>query len=752
MRRWWLPALAVTLLFAPVWLTLSWTVPGGWAAALEDTTSTRDGVPLEVAFAPATGDPRTGGMPITIPDAAWLREVDTLAVLVATYETAPQLVRARLSAADGSCEFVADEGTPIPNNGMLVLQRAHCNPAGSTRDFMLWVRVGEVGRVAVWTFPTSLDSTDRMLVSAPDGSAHFAVRGEAQHAGTDEDVRRVTLIAFLWQRDASTIWFWMLVLGAVGSLGAGLVASSSGWRVATGIGALTLAVAGTWALVVPPLQGADEPDHLLSFAEVTGATHIERDLEWLARRTHFERLRFRGDQQFRPADRTRPYDPAWTGDIHAERMDQRSVVAIWLWQVMAAVGVRDLPLPNALLAIRLMNALLVGLVATVAVAFVWWAAHGRVGLWSIAGLALVPTLPYFATMVSDWAFVASWSVWLATAVVVMQHDGARASSAGLLLALAFGLLLGTSISALAIAPLVVILLVARVLLGSGRAHPADALVFWGGTAVGTVAAIVITRPLFLAGFARYDAAGRGADMLQQVNDLVALVAGAPWLLLLPVAVLCLLELAANRLSLMTRMRGVLTGTGRGVALLLMAAVAIIWVVSPPVSLPTVDTLDTGTYTSARGYVADVLATVTTAGRLTGFDHLTYTSFVSGFGWIDAILPTWMLAMIATTAVGAFVIAVWTGHLRHEHRRLTWMVVGMAAVLTAIAAFASAGYIMNRNLHGRYMLTAGLIGLAVMGTGAGRSLAIAPSRLRAAVVLLLCAIHGFSLAWVTARYL
>jgi hypothetical protein len=754
-RRLILPLLATLAAFVPLAVMLAGAVPTAWQSAIHLDVPDREGVPIEIGFPAEAGDiqadVRTGGLPITVANSAWLRGVETVSLLVATYNTSPTLVTARLGAADGTCEFRA-EGGEVPNNGLLTLSAVHCNPSVATHDFMLWVRVSGEGRVAVWTYLATTtvqgDQLDRFLIPTPDGSAAFAVRGEAEDVGLAGVVRRVDLVAHFWQRDAATIWFWVLLFALCGFGGAFVLTrpTLTMWRVPMGAAAVALSIAGTWAVMMPPLQGADEPDHLLSYAEVVGAPQVDVELPWLARRTHFERLRFRGDQRFRAADIDRPHDPAWTGDIHSERMDQRSAVAVKVWRVMAAAGARSLPLPDLLLAVRALDALVFAGVVGLAAWIVWWAASGRIGLWSMVGLAIIPTLPYFATMVSDWAFVASWSVLFAAGLIVLHHDGPRASWAGLTLGLAVALLFGTSISAFALIPLVGIVFATRVIMGD-RADARGALVFWSGVAVGALAAIVLTRRLFEVGFARYDAAaGSSATLLGQVNVVAAHVAESPWVLFLPIAALALLELGVRR-ALASMAWDPLFRLFRLGALAVAGCAAAVWVSSLVIPWPHVALLESGTYAHVIDYVVDVMASVATVTRLRGLDHLTFTSFMSGFGWIDAILPTMVLALITAACVAA----LWASS-RGTDRQVAWFVTMLVAVAATVTAAAAAGFLMRRNLHGRYILTAGVAGMAIIGAGAGRWLASGPAAWRATAVVMLALLHGISLAFVLTRYL
>ena len=738
-----LPLLLLALGLGPVAVLLAWPIPPAAFAPIERGPAGRETVPLEIGFPSSGPETRTGGIPIHALNARWLREADVLDLLVATYDTAPELETARLGASDGTCEFRVDATGPVPNNGLLRFTRVHCNPAAGPRDFMLWIRVRGEGRVALWTYRATPEQHDPLVITNPSVADVFAVRGSFRRGGPPGTVRRVDLIAHLWKRDAPTIWAWVGGLGLVALLGFVLLRRPGVVAASPGAGALAVALAGLWAVIMPPLQGADEPDHLLSFAEVTGAPQVEAELPWLARRTHFERLRFHGDERFRAADIDHPHDPAWTGDIHAERMNQRSAVAVLAWRAMGALGVRSLPLPDVLLAVRALNALIFAAVVALAAGVLVWATGGPRGLWMLATLALLPTLPYFATVLSDWALLASWSVWLATALMLLQDDGPRREWAGPVLGLSLALLFGTSISAFTLVPLLLSVVVLRVLLGGGRAG-----IFWGGLAVGALLALVLTRDLFSLGFARYDAStGTGAGLLDRLNMVTGLVADAPWLLFIPIAPLAFAEF------LWTRIRARLTvpivpqllrhGLTAG-ALLVIGT----WGLSLVLPLPMVHPLTDGHYTSAREYLLAVGLALVTGVRAAGFDHLTFTSLVSGFGWIDTILPGVVLAAIAAAYAAGF----WAAPRHATDRQIGWLAGLWIGVVATLAAAALAAYLMRRNLHGRYVLAAGVAGLAVLAPGLGRLLTQWTPDRRLVAAAGLTALHGISLAWVLARYM
>ncbi len=142
--------------------------------------------------------------------------------------------------------------------------------------------------------------------------------------------------------------------------------------------------------------------------------------------------------------------------------------------------------PTSLLRLRLLNALVfalaVGVAAGLAVALV----AEPFPQWLVFPFLFVPALPFFATHVSETAILASIYVLLGTCTAVVCLDGPRAHWTGPPLGLATGLMLASGRSPWPLAPLILALLVARILLGPpGTQRPVRAaLVFWVGMGLG----------------------------------------------------------------------------------------------------------------------------------------------------------------------------------------------------------------------------------------------------------------------------
>ena len=125
----------------------------------------------------------------------------------------------------------------------------------------------------------------------------------------------------------------------------------------------------------------------------------------LARRGHLQRLRFHGDERFRPSDIGRPWPMPWTAEVFAHDVEGRSLTTFWWWKATGGLT-RGLTTPRTLLTARLANALLFAVTMGVA-ALLFASAAPPAGTRLLLPMVLlvVPTLPFFATHLSEFALL-----------------------------------------------------------------------------------------------------------------------------------------------------------------------------------------------------------------------------------------------------------------------------------------------------------------------------------------------------------
>jgi hypothetical protein len=767
-----LPRLAVAValtagLCGPILVVLLTRVPDVTDVALAPDTPGVEPVAREFSFGPVSSTDREALIELSLGDAEWLATTDELQVPFATFRTSPQLRAAEIHTVDGGCRFELVQGSRIANDRPTTFRRVGtCRLADLSAQLQLWLRVGGTGRAAVWTYRLPQDgrTIDPSALLVADGSSHASrliLRGRRMSLRNTVGPRRGALLAYMWN-DASPAWIWRtLAASALLFLGGTLLVSGERDAArAAGVACLAGALACLWAMLMPPLQAADEPDHLLSFGSLMGID-LDAGVQAVARRVHFQRIVFHADEHFRPVDREREHPLAWDTYVHAEDTVRRSPLMSLLWRVATPVlDLRHASAIQTLLRLRLLGACVFACVMGGATLLMLKMGGARASPWSMVGLALIPTLPYFATMVSDWALFTSASVLLATAVLVLWQDGPRASWGGLLLGASFGLLCAVSIAALPLAPLVGALLMTRALMGPPilERRVWSAVIFWAGLSAGLALGYFLTADLYRVGYFRYDATGgSGLELLSTVNRLLARITAHPWLVLVPLAAAGAVEVLFERVRQVATLQLVASRLAIGLAVISAVGLLMVFVTSGFTALPTLPSLGALPSATPERYVRAVLTALPASVRLTNFDPLLFTTFWSGFGWLDTVLPDLCLAALALGCAAAFVGLVTRLTARGDSRRIAWLIAVLAGGFGSAAAYAVAGFYLNRDVHGRYLIALylPLIVLIWQAVALDRQTGATPRwlrRSRVGLVVAAVALHAFSISFVLTRYL
>jgi len=753
LTQWPAAILAWLLLLGPV----TWYLVGPSSRVLDRALSVDrvDGLGEPVGLLFSNGPAVSRQLPLWREGSIILSRYDELALRIVTDGTAPVINAAVLTL--GECRFVLASPAEASDGGLLVLARAAPCDDHSASTATLDIAMNGPGalKLAGWRVSADGAPDHEGLTITPPGSRSaglLLLRGRVRQSTDGPDMSRLAVLMWLWDDTTGMVTAGLLGSAAVlWAMGVWLLITWSGdapgrlWRAAAGAGSLTLALGLMWTLIIPPLQGADGPDHLLSYGEVSGQTDLPPALEALARRVHFERVRFHRDEYVAGLDIAHPHPVAWTGDVHAERMQSRSPVAAILWRAVAPLT-RHASLAITLQRLRIFNALVFAVAVAIAAALVTGSSDSG-GPWLLAGAMLSPSVPYFAVMLSDWAFLVPWLVLASAAALTLAMSGSRTGVAGLVLGVSGALLLGTSISALPVLAVCAWLLLVHMLAGP---HRRDVWPFWGGLAVGVVVLVLVTGDLGQVGFQRYDAPGRAtfAQLLAVVNRGLQTVLARPWVLALPLVGLAMLDRALAGLRQRVRDSRTIDRALQRLAFVWVGVACgqMAWSLLGP--LPMLGEVGTPGLDTTVGYTKAVMASVLTSARLTGFDHLVFTSLWGGFGWVDTTLPPVLLALLVVVLVLSLVALAVTPHAALRRWGLASLVGGVMG-LTLVAVAAS---LMGRNVHGRYLLPVSLPVTIIALGAAGHWLTASPRRWpRTAAMVALALMHGVALLWVAMRY-
>lgn len=693
-----------------------------------------------------------------------------LDIAFATFGKRVPIVLGTLSV--GGCVFSVPPGTRVENNALVRFIRSLPCPDTSVSGpglMALTMSVPSGDPLVVWTSRPTAPASDPDLIFAEGADVttpRLVLRGRYVDRRAPSRVRRVHLLNFLWQFSSYPYWIGgvLAVAGLFFFAGALLLFGSfDGLRVTTtaglGAGSVALSLGILYAVLVPPFQAPDEPDHFLAFADLAARPELAQQAAELARLGHFERIKFHLDERFRPVDVERSYPVAWNADIFPMPIAGRSRTTQALWWCVSQVT-RGLDAPATLLALRLANAAVFALAVGAGVAIL--AAHGAGAGAFIISLAffLVPALPFFSVPVSEYAVLTSTYIAFASVLAALFLDGPRTHRLGLPIGILAALTIAGGRSGTPMLALVAAALAGRVLLGTrgtlGRRDGARrAAIFWIGAALGASLLIPATGEAYSRGLWPGDAGSLPPWFKAAAEG----VRDRSWVLALLLPIGIVVEVAAGEVrriagDRLKRARAVVVS---GVAYVVAAAVLGTAVASLAIDMPTLTYFSPGSRPPLDEYLRATLSSIGTLVRLRHHDLLLSTFFWTGFGWLDTLLP---VAVVTSLVVIAGGLGVWLLVLvgrRSDERRGAWLALFAAGWTAAVVLDTLGSYFLQRNLHGRYLVGAYLSSLAIVWTApivwrltAGRAPHL--SRRMAAAALAACAaLHAFALSVILTRY-
>lgn len=750
------------MLTAPIAIALLSRVPNTVLVPLAPDDRA-DWSPLAVEMLSPRHD-RQHSSPMFVAAPATLLRHPRVALLLATYGGRPTLDEAVLEWLDGRCTYRSAPGAVLENNQTLdLIKDAGCRADENTpANLRLTVRLKERGaRVAVWVHqppPGVVQSPELMRIWEGDPGTQAAgiVRGTYVEEG--ERPRRIALLNYVWNIAADPTWIWvtLVVAGGLTALGVLLLTRRTDggasdradiFRGAAACASLAFALGILYATFVPPLQAPDEPAHLLAFANSSGRASMLTGAESLARRGHLQRLRFHGNERFRPGDIGRPFPEPWGPEVYAHVVEGRSLTTFWWWKATGGLT-RGLTTPRTLLTARLANALLFAIAIGVTALLLASAAPpvGTRLLPSIV-LLLIPTLPFFATHLSEFALLTDAYILFAASVCVLLADGPMVHRIGFPLGASIALALLSGRSAAPILPLFLAALTARVLLGQRNGTPRTTATFWLTCGAGLAVFPAFVSDAFSRGLWPGDTAMGAAGWFRQTAELLRT---HPALLLASVPIGYAAELLVQRLRPMrdaARARAAARAAGYALAAVVVLSLAL----SLVVPFPSLATREVSSPPNVAAYVFRVLIVGLTSLRLARPDLLLSSSFWGGFGWIDAVLPAGVVIALTTIVAAGLILTGVSIARRRDIRQMFWVLMLGAGGTAALAAYAVANFFVNRNLHGRYLVGLYLATLLAAWTvpilDGPRSVA----KVCFLVVAVVVAIHAYALPFVLLRY-
>jgi hypothetical protein len=346
-------------------------------------------------------------------------------ILVATYGDTLN-ARASLTINDGSC-LLMRRVSQIKDNSWL---RFEVPP--SCRDTIaeatkLTLQIEPLEsrefQIALWvkdmrdqnSLPLALDSSDKkycpLLQIIPARTATAS---------------RLTLLSHLWdhsltkkQLTTSLILAIIIVI-----LGGYICAHPNHSKTVLTLGSIFMLVGlqSLYTLLTPPFQGADEPDHMITYYDNTGQSAKAADLLVLANKGHFSRITFHTDEKFFAEDMQNPLSAPWLPHVSPTEFETRSPVTAQVWSFYGS-WLKDHPAAQQLLYMRALNGVFGALILTLTLSLVSLTAKSREHIFALLTLLCVPSLPFFSIIVSNYALLTSFYMAAALILVPAMRSG-----------------------------------------------------------------------------------------------------------------------------------------------------------------------------------------------------------------------------------------------------------------------------------------------------------------------------------------
>ncbi|MEI6666609.1 MAG: hypothetical protein WCP29_00530 [Acidobacteriota bacterium] len=708
---------------------------------------------------------------------------EELLLAMELYGSSPALVEAEIQIRGTDCVYRTEAGAALAAGQYLSFHRGRMcghvlhGPANGQLALRLVYRGGN--RIGVMASRAPAGSADQGWISVPmattqqDGRVAVAwARYRDSYLGGARS--RAELLAYVWQLSNSTRWVWLAVACALFCVCAGgmllsIGASASGplnvsgmFGVSCGVAAVSLGLAVLYASLVPPLQAPDEPDFFLAFAEVANRPALAVQTAELGRTGHLARIMFHDDQRVRPYDVGRPFDQPWLSNVNPPPPGTNSVIAAFWWTRLAGL-VASMEAPGALLSVRLANAALFAVCLGAATLMLLVVLAGEVTSPQLIALTLllVPTLPFFAMYVSEFAIQASVYAFLAAVAAGLFLDTRRGYLLGFPLGIGSALALASGRNALPYMAVVGALCVGRAVLGTpdDRATWSDwrrTGWFWLGLAGGFALYPLTSTSGFVQGLWTPDAVG----VSDRFRTAAELLRRHPWLLVGAVPFGFVLERAAAVVrrklgppptAALTLVRVLAYGAATSVALSLAVSVF--------ARYPQLSNVDLARPSSVREYVSRVMGVAVSGFRLTNHDLYLSSWFWGGFGWVDTMPGTGFVSLLVLLAAAGAIGTLASIARTRQIRRALWLGALMAGWGVALGGYAASTYYLHRNLHGRYVVALYLVTLGVCWsivawlprTGlSGRFRRFAATR-EWALLILIAAVHAYALRFILVRY-
>ncbi|TVM36521.1 hypothetical protein [Oceanidesulfovibrio marinus] len=669
--------------------------------------------------------PRSFSTPLTLSlPAPWSR-VRSIILPITLSKSMLPLDTATLSLEGTLCQFKSHQSV-LRDDGNLVLDTSSCNEeldADTTYNATLTIALNAPGTIGLVAPKTPNEQPHTIGLPPLTGTQTTSPLGCFVTRPTPDTIRLVDQIAAIWTLP-SLKWIAPLTAGcaiALFCLGGLVLCTTYRQRNAIAAGALSLALSISYAVLVPPFQAPDEPDHFLAVAKVLDTPELAQSARDLARYSHFERIHFHPNARFLPEHMDAPYPMPWKPasmegyHVSESGMEQRSALTTIYWKLLGPL-LRKMDAANALLCLRLLNGVLWSLACALGALLIGALAPSGRRLFPLF-LFVVPTLPFFAMHVSNYAFYMQGLTVAGSLSLGLFLRGRRCEWSGILIGLTGAFMLLASTNGATMFAWIAFMAAGRLLIAAGDRSDSvgAAATYWIGLLAGFSPLLLFpdSPELKFIGQAMVKVGG-GMGMPQslagELNDPTVLI-----IICVVIAAVCI---------------AIEYGISRGGAWMRKAAdTAAIWAAGLAAAFLAALLLHTAfqLYTSVPNVISSIGIREYMDIAIRGlFSLLTFRqpdimlsqTFWSGFGWHDCFFASWVVRLLAGVS-GIGLLAALVSVLSQPSRaiRLLCTIAGALLAGILIIVMISIGVRGNiPNVHGRYLTGVYMLLLSVAWAG------------------------------------
>lgn len=469
---------------------------------------------------------------------------------------------------------------------------------------------------------------------------------------------------------------------------------------------ISISIGILYATIIPPFHAPDEIDHFLGFKNITGSETFLDEVKTLSKRGHFERLKFRALEKFLGDNTHYPFSKEWSYHIEMTKMEKRSPITYIVWKMLWSIpGVNTLNAQQLLYLIRLLNVLVFSLCMYVSILLFYKytknTPHFQIPLYFIL---LIPTLPFFAMHVSDYAILTSIYILYSTIIVSFLYIESEDFPL-------FGFLLGSissiaffiSRSSIPLLFLVFVIILLKIILHSKKSK--DFRFFRRRMILFNIFFIISFFPVVhtLSSYITISDSLYYFPIFTGYENYSLILSGLFFIFFL-LGFILETSLFFILKTFLFKQKRLYLNLIKYISISAAFYILIVLLISNKQKLPFIPNIELYKDINIETYLKQTFLSFLSFFRMRNNDYFLQVSFFGGFGWLDT-LPPELLIGICSSSIGIFLTYKWfkIGVEKNTNLFLGYLFLFFGLAISLLI-YAGANYYTDRvNLHGRYLI-------------------------------------------------